>query len=433
VKSDEEEYGRRLLTPLRDEDETPLGPSTIDVAAVIARGRRRVRVRRVIGAGCAAAVAAAVVTTVPVGAAMLRDRSLPAPVGPAATPASSTPAVTGPVPPTACTVQRLAPDLDGVAATAVDPTGRQVLGRTRAGGGARHMGLIWKNGIMGKVEIPGTDQEITAANASGTAIVSGYVNGNRRGWVFRDGKVVRLQAKTPIVPRAIGEDGTIVGYRFVGLDESLSLPVIWRGPHGGPEDLPLPPDGRFGRAVDIGADGTVLGSVTAGPYEHSRGYLWRPDGTGRELPLPEIDGRPAAGFTPIALGERWITGYVYSQLVTDVNGVKDAEARRAKGGPVTVSPGRLSPVPALYDRTTGRFRQFPDVEMIIESGNAQGWVVGQTFDGHPLLLSQTGPLRLPTSKNLENHVATGLSDDGRVVVGHAWRGERVYALVWNCR
>jgi hypothetical protein len=442
VKTDEEEYGRRLLTPLREEQETPLGPSTIDVAAVVARGRRRVRVRRVVGAGCAVAVVAAVMTTVPVGAAMLRDRSLPAPAGPAATPAAPSPSPSGPAPPTACSVRRLAPDLDGAAATGVDPTGRQVLGRVRAGGSARHLGLIWKNGTMDKVEIPGTDQAITAANAAGAAIAVGYVNGDRRGWVFVDGKIERLLAKTPTIPQAIAEDGTVVGYRFAGPDESLSFPVIWRVPRAGSEDLPLPPAVRFGRAVDIGPDGTVLGAVTDGPYERSRGYLWRPDGTLSQLPLPEIDGKPASGFMPLALGERWITGYAFPALamdVTDPHGVKGAEeakqadARGAMGKPGTVPPLRLAPVPALYDRTTGRFRLFPDVQMIIESGNARGWVVGQTFDGKPMLLSETGPLRLPTLNDLDDHVATGLSDDGRVIVGHAWRGGRTYALVWSCR
>jgi hypothetical protein len=414
VKTDEEEYGRRLLTPLRDEQEAPLGPSTIDVAAAIARGRRRVRVRRVIGAGCAVAVAAAVMTTVPVGAAMLRDGSLPAPAGPAATPASPAPSPSGPAPPTACSVRRLAPELDGTAATGVDPTGRQVLGHRRAGG-ARRVGLIWKNGTMDTVELPGTDQAFTAANASGAAIAIGYVDGDRRGWVFVDGKVERLLAKTPTIPQAIGEDGTVVGYRLAGPDESLAFPVIWRVPRAGPEDLPLPPTVRFGRAVDIGPDGTVLGSVTDGPYERSRGFLWRPDGTLHQLPLPEIDGGPASGFTPIALGERWITGYAFSALAADVTDPHGAA------------------VAALYDRTTGRFRLFPDVQMIIESGNAHGWVVGRTFDGTPMLLSDAGPLRLPTSNGLDEHVATGLSDDGRVIVGHAWRGGRTYALVWHCR
>jgi hypothetical protein len=424
VKTDEEEYGRSLLTPLRDEREVPLGPSTVDVAAAIARGRRRVRVRRAIGAGCAAAVVAAAAVSVPVGAAMLRDGGLPAPAVPAVTPAMPTPTPTGPVPPTACTVSRLKPDSGGAAATGVDPTGGQVLGRMRVAG-ARHVGLIWKNGQLTKVEFPGTDQTLIAANASGTAIGSGYVSGNRRGWVFVDGKVERLRSKTAILPTAIGEDGTIVGYRFVGQDESRSLPVIWRGPRAVAEDLPVPGKGWYGRAVDIGADGTVLGAVTQGPYERSRAYLWRPDGTVRELPLPEYDGGPAGGYTPKSLGDRWITGYVFSALALDV--------QDAKGVPAAVPPERASSMLAMYDQATGRFRLFRDLRMIIESGNAAGWVVGQTHDGQPMLLSGAGALPLPRAKGLEDHMATGLSDDGRLIVGHGWRAGRVYPLVWNCR
>jgi hypothetical protein len=432
VKTDEEDYGRSLLTPLRDEREVPLGPSTVDVAAAVARGRRRVRVRRAIGAGCAAAVVAAAVASVPVGAAMVRDGGLPAPAGPSVTPASPTPAPTGPVPPTACTVSRLTPDSGGAAATGVDPAGGQVLGRMRVAG-ARHVGLIWKNGHLAKVEFPGTDQTLVAANSSGTAIGTGYVDGERRGWVLLDGKAERLRAKTAIIPTAIGEDGTIVGYRFVEPDESRSQPVIWRGPRAVAEDLPVPGKGWYGRAVAIGADGTVLGSVTDVPYERSRGYLWRPDGTVRELPLPDYDGRPAGGFTPVALGDRWITGYVYSVLTMDAKELADAKNAEAKGMPRTEPPGRSRPMLAMYDRATGRFRLFRDLRMIVESGNAAGWVVGQTHDGRPMLLSDAGGLRLPTAKGLRDHMATGLSDDGRLIVGHAWRDGRVYALVWNCR
>jgi hypothetical protein len=414
MNTDEEEYARRVLTPLREDAEAPPGPSTVDVAEVMVRGRRRVRVRRLLGAGCAAATVLVIGAAVPIGAAVLRERTAASPEQPAAPGVTASPAPTpsGPPAPTGCTVARLTdPKRTGRSiVTGIDPTGRLILGRIYPGGD-RHQVLIWGDGVPVLVTVPGLDQSLTDVNSSGMAVGISFYSKGVRGWVYRAGKVTRLTGRSAVTPLATGESGLIVGSRTIAKDGYSVVPVIWRSPDEPAEDLSRPGPTWYGQAVDVAPDGTVIGLLSQREHQHSRGFLWTPDGARRQLPLPVLDGERADGFAPVSLGDRWVSGVAYYDF---------------PGG------SGFSLRPVRYDRSTGEFQGLSG-GLFPEAGNARGWLVGQGMAKGPSLLTDTGALDLPVVPRLNDHRATGVSDDGRVIVGQAFDKERVQALVWHCR
>jgi hypothetical protein len=341
----------------------------------------------------------------------------PAPT-PVTDPARTTPAGPDASPgrpaPTGCSVRRL-PDSDRVAGsvpTGVDPTGRYVLGRSYPDG-KRQRALLWVDGEPMPVDLPGLDQSLRDANSAGLAVGASHKGDEVVGWAYRAGKATMLAAKTPAEPSAVGEHGVIVGSRALGRDELNSVPVIWRSPGVAAADLPRPAEAWYGTAVDVTGDGTVVGALAQRGYQYSRGFLWEPDGSVRTLPLPTVDGRVVDGFVPVSVGDRWIAG--------------KASFARSDGDAVGWTPMR-------YDRHTGGYERYPVDEFAPVAGNADGWLVGQTRDDRPALLTGAGLLPLPEAPELTGHLATGVSADGSVIVGQAYDAERrVRALMWRCR
>jgi hypothetical protein len=134
------------------------------------------------------------------------------------------------------------------------------------------------------------------------------------------------------------------------------------------------------------------------------------------LGLPVVDGVRATGFRPYAVDGDWVTG--------------QAQHRVDRG--VTYTPVRVNLRTSTVETYRGGDRFVPDTP------NRRGWFAGSI--GHPLaknskpaVLSPAGLLSLPPQRGLGEQTATGLSDDGRVVVGQGSDGGRVQALVWRCR
>ena len=121
------------------------------------------------------------------------------------------------------------------------------------------------------------------------------------------------------------------------------------------------------------------------------------------------------------------------ELRAELRALFNAHGSAVEARPVVVERLKRAPWPVLYDRRTGTFRVFPEPAMFVHAANARGWVAGETVRGHPVLLSESGPLKLPEATGMVNHVVTGLSDDGRVLVGYGVKGKRLHALVWHCR
>jgi uncharacterized membrane protein len=295
----ETRYATGLLAELRDRDVPPLD---VDVDRAMNTGRRRVRIRRAAVAGLAAATGLLAVAGVLVA---LDPATGPAPdtatgTATGATRGTDPPAAGGP---RACTVRALAVPAGErhVSATAVDPTGRYVVGYAAASEetGEQGAALLWDagtvaspgdksgtvaspgdtSGIPRKLPVPGFAAAASAVNAAGT--VAGTVTRNHDlvAWVYRDGQVTTLPTLDgrPSSASGINERGDIVGTVY-GADD-VTRAVLWPADRPGTVRVLAAP-GAAG-AVAVAADGTVVGYGNG-----MRPYLWQPDGTGRELPVP---------------------------------------------------------------------------------------------------------------------------------------------------
>ena len=417
--TDEERYAQSVLAPMREIREAPTSPATIDIGRAIVDGKRRIRIRRLAAVGAIAGVTAVVVVVVPLTAGALRQRVLPetgtsAPVVDRSQTPPTPDRSAGPARlPIDCTGQRLAVP-DGVPksiTTGLDPTGRFILGRSYPGGAAQQV-LIWENGTARRVDLPGVDQMLVDANPAGVAVGRSYRSGVLTSWVYDGRTATELRADDPAAPSAIGETGRIVGYREAG--EGGRRPVVWASSTTTAADLPLPGPRWEGRAVDVAPDGTVVGVIheVGTDVGREQGYVWAPDGTGRMVAPPVIDGVRADGFRPYAIGPEWITGVA----VFFVPGTKSFRLQAAR---VNVRTG-------VGDR-------YPTTPDFVTSGaDGSGWLAGQ-FDG-PATLSDGGVTFLPRVSGLTAQETMAVSQDGRVVVGQGVDGQkRTRAVVWRCQ
>nr|MDT0657838.1 hypothetical protein [Micromonospora sp. DSM 115978] len=426
-----DEYAITLLRRLDDE---PGGPSRVDLLRAIAEGRRRRKVRRIAGAGGAAALTVAMLAAVPVlmntgqapeHAAGSATSAHPAPTG-AATASSGTASPGAPAtyggaraeavpPPRKCGAILL--EVPGGVSmslvTGMDPTGRVILGRSYpAGGDGSYPMLIWRDGKPAEVKVPGDDQILSDADSTGVAVGWGYLDGGSRAFVVRDGRTSELLGGKSGQAVAINEAGRIAGT----LDGSQ--PVVWPSESDRPVTLALPKVTWSGEAVDIDEDGTVVAAVLGvNGDDQVRAYLWTSDGSGRLLPLPTVQGKPAVSFRPLSVRNGWVTGL----------------AAMTAGGTDQAT------VPVRYNLATGTFVDFPDLALGPRAGNAQGWVVGSTDAGHAGLLTDSGLLLLPDfakPRESTSNLALAVSDDGRTIVGQAEARDgsgQPRAMVWRCQ
>jgi hypothetical protein len=373
----------------------------------------------VLAGGGAAAVVLLAAVAVPVAASALRDAppTLVEATAPPRTPTVAPPATPTPAPsptaPTSCTVRRLPdPDRTGRSiVTGMDDAGRLILGRNYPRGDHYSM-LVWEGAAVRRLDVPGADQSLHDVNSAGVAVGISVQGAETRAWVH-DGKATRLRAKSTPTATAIGDSGVIVGSRSVADDPVRTVPIVWRTPDRAATDLPRPGRNWYGWASDVAPDGTIVGALGTGGQEPVRGYLWAPTGELKPLPLPILGGRTALGFKPQAIDGRWISGH--------------AALATAGGSDPTWRAVR-------YDRRAGTFEWLPDSALRTSDMNAYGWSVGETREDRPALLTDAGLLALPRVRGLTWHMATAVSDNGRVIAGQGFEADgRVQALLWNCR
>jgi uncharacterized membrane protein len=312
-----------------------------------------------------------------------------------------------PVLPASCAISRLPVpvDMDQSLVTGADPTGRYLLGRAYPHNPqtyARQV-LVWDNGTMQKVDLPGVDQALYDITSTGVAVGSGYftVNGwdQPKPWLLRDGQVTQLPGVDYGDAKAINELGAVVGSRVT---QAADWPVLWKSVSAPAVDLPLPVGGVYGDARGINEDGVVIGNFGDSSGEHP--IMWGADGTFSELPLPsgatdgmvhELTGDWATGWAAFADGTRWVR----------------------------------------WNVRTGAVQAYPEFSAI-DGANSHGWLVGQSTQWQALLASDSGSLTLPDlydhSQQFDN-IATTISDDGRLIAGQAndsW--DKIRAVVWHC-
>jgi hypothetical protein len=393
----DEEYAGVMLRPLAVE---PLPSPDVDIERAIVAGRRGKRRRRAL-AGVAVVAAGALTVTAAVG--IIRsdgagtDPSVAADV-------TATGAAPGPV---SCRIERLAVPGDDrpVRVTGMDPTGRFVLGQVLPTNNVDfdQPTLIWDNGRLTSVQLPGTQQELADITTSGIAIGTYYQGDRPRPVVVRGGQVTALAGVYAGQAMAINDAGTIVGgnIRSAG---AAPVPVRWDSPTSQAADLPFPAGFPYAFATGITEDGTIVGNVNNDRGE-SRPYVWLPGGAGRELPAP-------AGVVaiPTSVGGDWASG----------------------GGPATGGAG------VVWNLRTGEATALPGFRP--GSVGSNGWLVGVDTTRHPgaALLAEGRTIPLPALAELSNdatNVVAAISNDGRVLAGHSDASaapDTTKPVLWHC-
>lgn len=386
-------------------------------------GRRRRNTRRLAGAGGLAAVVALSILGVTFLPAVQSSPLPPAaPSSPAPALSPTTPAVNL----AACVPQRL-PVPKGYPPKSVltggDPTGRFLVGRAYPGD-SRDRLLIWEDGKVKVIRHQGEDPDFRDISSTGIAVGSSYVDGDVQvPWIYQDGSLRRLKGQHAGAT-AVNDSGVAVGAMDKG-GSSDAWPVIWRTPTAEPARLEVPA-GMTGKATGIDADGTISGwvrplspSAERGqdpvvPVIPSRAVVWQPDGTMRELKVPDsIDGNPVVAAT--------------------AEDVRDGRV----GGTLTAGTSRtdVREYVVQWNLATGEAR-WHVVASRAKVVNAVGLAV--SWDRHPLLFLEQASVPLPDVAGApDNHAASPdvrlISADGRTVAGYQpVDGTGPVAVIWRC-
>jgi hypothetical protein len=392
----------------------------VDVRRGALRRRRRRIATRTAGTAVLLAAASVVAVVGARGLGLSRPDLGQTPTAAPSVPASPSASASQPPPaPGRCAVDRLpVPGNEPRSlVTGGDRTGRYLLGRAYAS--VRYVDdhpiLIWDHGQPTVVQMPGSDESLVDINSAGVAVGNSFRTDDFEvPYVYRDGALTPLAGVSGSVEaRAIGEQGTIVGGRSNRAGQA-SHPVVWRDPGSRMADLPVPAAGWEGWASDVDADGTIVGTLTNGPSLDFRGFVWAPDGTVRQLPLPQIDGAPALSFAPISVAG----GVVFARATKDIGN------------------GGFEVVPVLLDLRTEKFTVLTR-GMSFRTGSSEGWVAGTAREGL-VVASASGQAVLPplpdaAKSELSIDEVTTISQDGRVLGGQLTDGTGQFRAVrWTC-
>lgn len=399
-------------------------PARVDIARAIASGAQTRRRRRY-AAAAAGATALAMIGVAAVGQVLAVTRAEQVD-----TLADSPTVAADPM--AACTVRALpVPPKTTPAGTVVaDPTGVYVAAGVALSGGASQA-VLWTDGQPQVLKVGAAWVEPHGVNSAGVVVgMAGADSGKQFGWVYRDGDV-KVLAAVPryglAVPYGVNEAGDIVGEAWT---DRGNVAVVW--PAAAPEKVRVLPAPMDARALGIGDDGTVVGSLGDGVTP----YAWGEDGKGRKLAVPE----GATGGKVTAVRGRWAVGWV---------GAPAAEPNPSVAAPPAVSKPKSDGlgafrmrveakgglVPARWDLTTGEVTTWPGRTEPASAVNARGWAVLPATPGNgPAMVDRDGALHpLPGS---ENTYPMSISDGGDRIfglrVGTDPARARPELLAWTC-
>jgi uncharacterized membrane protein len=301
--------------------------------------------------------------------------------------------------------------------TGGDSTGRYLVGNSYPDNTGYQPTLIWHDGQVRQLDVPGENQTFTGVNSTGDAVGSSFIDGKRTAFAYVGGRLSKLGG-VDADAFAINADGIIVG-------TANGHAVVWRSVSGMPVDLATPPGDWQGMARDIGDDGTIVGTLRSADSE--RAYVWRPDGSVSELPVPTVRGVVADASRAYAIRHGWAIGGAARM---------DASARQPNGKPAATPTDRVS---VRWNIQTGEVQPMPDAGFYAGGVNAYGWVVGWDSKGDGVLVSDAGTLTLPPLRKPvqpSDNLAYTISDDGRTIAGQSVLGDAartMRAVVWHCR
>lgn len=315
----------------------------------------------------------------------------------------------------ACEIQEQPVPDDTVMSTAqgVDVSGDVAVGTSAASGDVpdqQRQPLLWREGHMEPVDLPGQGQILHAVNSDSTAVGAASVDGDETAFVYDNGEARQLPGVDSGNAVDVNENGLIVGHSHDGDAQSI---MLWADADTEPVGLEAPDDSTAATALAVGDDGVVVGF-----YEDADKnlvpYQWNAYGEGSELPLPSDIDAADVDDVSLDLADGWIAGTVWTDgadATTSLRWASDADEPEVLEG--------LTEVNAV---------------------NAEGVVVGQAgddaalaADGEPMLLP--GLIDEPGG---QGDTAMEVSDDGATVVGQAVydadpdEGDGLAAVEWNC-
>ncbi|MEU4239847.1 hypothetical protein [Actinoplanes sp. NPDC026619] len=397
---------------LRDRlDGLDVPPSRVDLNDLLTAGRKRESRRRTTRAAGGAVLAIGVLLGVPpmlTGA--FHDAMFN--VGPSAStsaspaPASAAPKKSVPATAIACEMAKL-PVPKGakeIEVTAVDPTGKYILGHSYSKGG--YHPILWTGGKAEVLDIPGKSVQLTDVNAAGQVVGMIDIDNEDYPFLWQNGSYQMLSlpaGKWHAYPQPqINAGGEVVlnvepRGNSGGKD---SFAILWKAGSTKATKLPLPAGGN---AYDLNDDGTLIGSIYIDGSADA-GYVWDQQGRGHQLKTEP--GQTTAAYH--SQGD-WATGGLWPAMEPALWNLRTGALTHLK------TPAGADLPPALDGVGPG------------EAVNALGWIVA---GGYVLLAD--GPLKLPTAKGL-TATATAVADNG-LVVGMARTSLNTYAgpLTWQC-
>jgi uncharacterized membrane protein len=297
-----------------------------------------------------------------------------------------------------------------------DPTGSYYVGRTYPKGGG-YQSVIWHGDSVKKVILPGDSEEsMTDVNSSGDATGWSYLNDAKVPFAYVNGKVVKLPGVKTGDATAINDAGAIVGVDTSPPGgEAAPKAVFWSSATAKPVKLTVPDDIESSTASDIDEDGTVVGDL-----DLETPYVWFPDGTHHDLPLPTYQGKKAASARVLA---------IRNGIATGVADEKSEEERLGVAGTMWATQ---------WNVRTGEVVVLDQFDMRPDAVNAQGWKVGVTKSGYAILDLDGPTIKLPMladhKPGLLTNIPNTISDDGRAIGGQSDDADDVIqAVVWRCK
>ncbi len=248
--------------------------------------------------------------------------------------------------------------------------------------------LRWKNGKLNRLDTRALEPYVslwpTDVNANGV-VVGTRLNDtgafHTDAWQYRGGHfslLPGLTATDDTEAHAINARGDIVGVSGNLTETAIRHAVIWPAAHPGTvrELVPVGALTSSVVAVDIDADGTVLGFLGDRPSEEQRPYIWPAHGPGYVLNGPAGSGYPEA----TAVHNGWVVGTVDPQDGTPDLQLVRWNLRTRKATVVGTAPwpkavnrqGTIATVDALY-YPGGRVREMNGyVSVLSDDGTAAG-------------------------------------------------------------
>ena len=345
-----------LLRPLKVAD---LPPSNVDLRQAVRAGRRRERFRNVALGG--ATVVAVLATVVVIDRVAGVSHSTPGSDASAAPSGSVRPStgVTFPPAPTSpelgtCTFTDLVLPGIGGTSTATDPSGQIIVGTEKNEGSSAFIRI--KNGKQERITgAPGGAAFVTAVNRSGDFL--GGANGQivyvYSGNTFA---TVPWPAGAMISASDLNDRGDVLIVVFRnGAAGPEKRAAVW--PANRPAELKQlsTPEGWSSYATGISNDGTVAGFLerninpeTVPVNPETVPVLWAPDGTRRQLPLPDGVSNPIMtdlnGDWVLARNVRWNLKTGSAEVITGLWGEKIDKFGRVYGEQPNIAP----PHPAVW-------------------------------------------------------------------------------------